>query len=524
MTTRQYSNEIHNIKLQIRRYSHRSFFEAAIGYLQEKHGDPIEELRRMPWIAMFAVKLSLLETSGALEVTKEEFLRIANKIYALQHIAADAKGTGFNLALRSMIMQQMWYQRGESLALQSLLRQSNFFSKYDGVYEKEFTRIAGLSLRNFYRITICLWVMAIENKKSYVVEINLAELIYRLYPSIGFPELMAYCRLTSIHIDNLPAFMEGFRLKDTFRSEYFQETPFKNKPIVVIGNSMYIFNSIVFMEGTSSLVPSLLKKESKTFKNDFGTDFEQYVGKFISESGLEFWTEKEIEVYYKKHGLKGKVVDYLIFGEDGSIILIECKAVEPSDIVKASYEADILRRSLEASFIKAIFQGQEVTHLLSSTEKFKEKKFRQLVVTHEDHGILDARYLATYIDTDLESTLTVKHGNLKLQLDDIFYLTIGDLEQTLIAKAEGLFVLADFLRECAEDQRQAHKRRMTFNQFIGEKIPKPSRVSSTMTSEFHQHFEDLKECIESGQKFWAGGVDRLIKVHELFTKSIHLII
>lgn len=73
--------------------------------------------------------------------------------------------------------------------------------------------------------------------------------------------------------------------------------------------------------------------------------------------------------------------------------------------MKASFDAGLLRRSLEKSFIKAIEQGNTAARLISETEKFKGCKFRLTVITHEDHAIINGRFVADNIDFDLDDRL-----------------------------------------------------------------------------------------------------------------------
>lgn len=521
MIGKNYQTKLKSVRSELSRYTHQSVFEAAVRHLQGKSKDPLGHVKMMPWIAMFVVKQALLEREGGRVMSDTEFYGVANSVYAMQAVASSIDEGAINLKLRAMVVQQIWYQKGSMHGLLSLFRQSTFFANGDPYYSDSFEAETGVSLRSFYIITLYLLTMVRSIESSHVVEVNLYCLIYHLCPEVPPIHILAYLLLTSIRIDGLSRFIAEHRLDDSPQSEYFQETPFKYKPIVLHGDEAYIFNSVIFEVGIAGLVPSLLKKKLHGFKDRFGAVFERYVKSLLDSSGLDYWDEGQLRKYYKQNQLDGKVVDFVVFGADGEVCLIECKAVEPSDIVKASFDAGLLRRSLEKSFIKAIEQGNTAARLISGTEKFKSCKFRLVVITHEDHAIINGRFVADNIDFDLESRLQNGTAPAVLDLNDVLYVTIEDFENLMKAQEIGAYDALTFFRECCEAQLAPTSRKMMTSQFANEKLPNGIGRATAISQEMNCYLEEIKEILEKNKRYWDGRVQDLIRAREQLVNALH---
>lgn len=517
MSERNYQAKLNSVRSELSRYTHQSVFEAAIRHLQGKSKDPLRHVMMMPWIAMFVVKQALLEKEGRRAISDSEFYNVANNVYSMQASASSIEEGAIALKLRAMMIQQIWYQRGDTHGLLSLFRQSTFFASGDPFYSNSFETETGLSLRSFYTITLYLLTTTRSVDNSHVVEINLHSLIYHLCPAVPPSHILAYLLFVSIRTDRLSRFIEKYRLESSPQSEYFQETPFKYKPIVLHENFVYIFNSKIFEAGIATLIPSHLKKRTPGFKDRFGKDFERYVKLLLDSSRLNYWDEDQLKKYYKQNKLDGKVVDFVIFGTDGEVCLIECKAVEPSDIVKASFDAEVLRRSLEKSFIKAIEQGSAAARLMSETEKFGDCKFRLAVITHEDHAIINGRFVSENIDFNLESRLQKDATPVALDLNDVLYLTIDDFENVIRAQETGAYDAIAFFRECCEAQLEPISRRMMTSQFVEEKLPSGIGRTTAISQEMDNYLEETRSILEQNKKYWNG------KAHELMIARSQLI-
>ncbi len=279
------------------------------------------------------------------------------------------------LKLRPMLLQQSWYQQSTTDNCITLLRQMHWFTIRNNNHSREFKKSYGVTLESFY--TISIFIITRTNKeKAGIQGINLYELLFYLTPHIPLIEITNYFSLIGIRAQDLSTSFKSHRLPEekNQQSEYFQPSPLRFKPIIIDGNRALIPNKNLFTAGISSLVPDLLKKKLReSFKNEFGNDMESYVGELLEGSKLKYLNEKQILETYRRHNIKkGKVTDFII--EGSTSIIIECKAIEPGDIVKSSYSSELIYRHLQESFIKAIDQIQETTNSLKKHSPSKIEK------------------------------------------------------------------------------------------------------------------------------------------------------
>jgi hypothetical protein len=534
MSAPKYSSKIKTIKSELSRYTHRSVFIQAISYLRNKNANAAQEVTKMPWIIMLLVKFSFLEREGELNITSAEFLTLANTLYGLQSVASNINEKGsIELKLRALTVQQLWYQQNHQTDYLAIVRQSSLLRREDEFYDKEFQKIAGLTLDNFFTIALYLMTLARVDVTSNVMEVSLPTIVYHLTPDVPLVQLANFFKLLAVKFENISNFLKNdHELQDEPQSEFFQETPFKLKPIIIDGSNVFIFNSRIFVTGISLLVPTILKKQIANYKTEFGADMESYVGRIIAQSNLKHMNEEFIgQVYaktglrakYKKVGIGGKAVDYAICDEHNRVVLIECKAVEPSDLVKASYDPEILRRSLEKSFINAIVQGQETKFLLSQSPDFKEKTFKLAVITHQEFNIFGGTMVGKCIDFNLEQRMIDKYGQLPIDLNDIVYIPIGDFERALGAHSIGDINFHDFIDDSLLQQMQPAGARFSMSQVVNEKITGSIPHPSELAAEIDKLTDRVISAMESSSHRWTGKVRKLIldsdKIIKFLTKG-----
>ncbi|WP_252271426.1 GapS1 family protein [Pseudomonas subflava] len=519
MSIEKYQQEIRLISHELERYNHFSVISAAVGSLTADNSDRKKAIMRMPWVLLLLLKLALLGKSGEKSMSREEYYGFSNRLYGIQHLASNLDAQTIELQLRPMLLQQLWYQRGDESALLSLFRQSLLLNGENPWYADEFRKISGIKLRNFYIITIHI-MLSVKNHKLTVLDINLFQLIHNLCPQIPFNELFRYLALIGVRTSDLQAFIESHRLDDIYQSEYYQDTPFKERPILINGDQLLVVDSTLFFASMAEFVPRYLKK-IPGHKDQFGPDFEKYINELLEFSKLKYWPENIIESLYKKYGIQGKVVDFLTHDEK-HVILIESKAIEPSSIVKTATDPELLKKLLEKSFIKAIHQGMHSATELAKTPEFKDKKFSLLIVTHEDFGIFGGRWVADHIDTNLQCELNKKHPTTPLSLDDIFYCTINDLEDLARGQAAGTVDLFNLVESASTAEKSGLERRMIFQQVIDDHLKGSADRHQSMMREMDLYLADMRHVIELNIKFWSGKAMLLMATREQFLRELNL--
>lgn len=519
MSIEQYQQEVRLLCRELEKYEHFSVISAAMMSLAADNSDRKIVVMRMPWILLLLLKLALLGNSGVKSMSRGTYYKLANRLYNIQHLASDLDAKKLELQLRPMLFQQLWYQHGDEAALLSIFRQSLLLGGDNSWYADEFHKASGVRLRNFYLITMHI-MLSIKSHKLTVMELNLFQLIHNLCPKIPFEELFRYLALIGVRTSDLREFFNSHRLDDIYPSEYYQDTPFKERPILINGEQLLVVDSVLFFAAMAEFIPRYLKK-IPGHKEQFGPDFESYIDELMAFSKLQYWSEGTIESFYKRHGIKGKVVDFLVYS-DTQVILIESKAIEPSSIVKTATDPKLLNKLLEKSFIKAIRQGVHSAAELAKTPEFRDMKFSLLIVTHEDFGIFGGRWVADYIDVGLEQELIQAYPVMALSLDDIFYCTINDLEDLARGQAAGIVNFFGLIESASTAGISGLKRRMVFQQIINERLKGAADRHESLMKEMDRYLADMKCFVKLNNEFWSGKAMSLMATREQFLRELNL--
>lgn len=519
MSTEQYQQEIRLLCHELERYDHFSVIGAAVISLVADSSDRKAVVMRMPWVLLLLLKLALLGKSGEKCMSKEKFYTFANRLYNIQHLASNLDAKTIELQLRPMLFQQLWYQRGDEAALLSLFRQSVLLVGGNPWYADAFYKASGVQLRNFYLITMHI-MLSVKSHRVTVLELNLFQLMHHLCPQISFEELFRYLALVGVRASDLPAFIGSHRLDDIYPSEYYQDTPLKDRPILINGEQLLVLDSILFFAGMAEFVPRFLKR-IPGHKDQFGPDFERYIDELMVFSRLQYWSEENIESFYRRYGIQGKVVDFLVYNEE-QVVLIESKAIEPSPIVKTATDPELLKRLLEKSFIKAIWQGVHSAAGLSKTSEFKGRKFSLLIVTHEDFGIFGGRWVADYVDVGLEQKLMQAYPEIALCLDNIFYCTINDLEDLARGHAAGVVDFFGLIDSASTVGISGGERRMTFQQVILERLKGAADRHESLMKEMDRYLEDMRCIAKRNNEFWSGKAISLMAIRDQLLRELNL--
>lgn len=508
MSATKYQRNIAKLISELAGYDHVSVIEAAVNSLISKRADGVDTWRRLPWIQFFLLKLALLGESGAKKMGVAEFNRFANRLYSVQSDAAGLSASSVQLQLRPMILQQMWYQRDMETTTVALIRQRLFFIGKNEWYALEFEKRTGLKLNYFYAITI--YILTVVRDHDYTaVNINLFELLHKLCPAIPYVQILNYFALVGVRTADLPGYVKMHKLDGVHQSEYFQDTPLKGKPILVNGEHMLVVDIHMFAGAVGDFVPDFLKR-IPYHKDYFGPDFQDYIDGLLGHAELSFWREQpQLEGFYKQHGLTGKIVDFLVEGPD-RIVLVECKAIEPSPVVKTASNPLLLKKNLEESFIKGIKQGVHAAYGLGSTPRFAGKKFSLLIVTHEDFGIYGGRWVADFIEPELSSWMTESYPGVMLSLDDIFYCTVEDFENLTRGHLIGVCDFHAVVASASTAGIDPIRQRLVFNQHLSEQIAGSIGRHPPLAEEIHDCLGGLSSTYMKNRKYWGSNVAELI--------------
>lgn len=524
MTTKNYHSEITKIRRELSAYRPDSFLKHVVEHLHwsQTQNPPIIG---MPWTCLFLLKLAMQESSGnGRDMAKAEFGILANKLHKIQHLACPIADGNIQLMLRPMILQQAWYQGEVVSDVKTMTRQIIWYSDEDSPYNKKFFETYGLSLRNFYLISLYLDI-TIADKAQGIIGINLYQLIFNLTPTISLKDIIRYFLVIAVRSQDLPAFFNEHWVrsedKQHQQSEYFQTTPLRTKPVLLDGDNLFIYNTKLFSRGVSTLIPELLKKISNwNFKDHFGPAMEKYIGSLLAASSIEHLSEKDLKKCCQKNNIpRGKMADFLI---QGSInIILESKAIEPGDIVSSVFNPEILRSHLQKNFIKGIEQCQESIKRLRLTKEYAQAEFACVVVTHEDFWFASADDITKYVDPELEARVLNDHGCIPLPFTNILFITIDAVESIFEAVSKKQTDLGSFLQDCIETLATPEGKRFTMSHLIQDKLAQKMSGHSIIqqkADEWHDYFQSI---LDTNKSAWQGQSAELIQQRMVVLEVLH---
>ncbi|MBC3244629.1 hypothetical protein HU746_08175 [Pseudomonas lurida] len=522
MTAEKYDAQIKKIRRELSVYKPDSVLQQVIDHLHWS-----QTLERpasgMPWICLFLLKIAMQECGGGhRDMVSAEFSSLANRLYRMQHLACPIGLGDVHLMMRPMVLQQAWYQGSTFPDIKAMTRQMIWYSNEESPFAEKFLELYGLSLKDYYLISLYLDVCVADGAKG-IVGINLYELIFYLSPSISLRSIFRYFLLVSIRSQDLPSFFQKHKVQGELhqQSEYFQTTPLRKKPVLLDGENLFIYNSRLFSRSVGAMVPDLFKKIAGWgYKDYFGPTMEQYLGRLLQTSSLTYQAEEQLNQCCRDNSVvKGKMADFLAIGNIN--IFIESKAIEPGDIVSSVFDPGVLKNILSSSFIKGIEQCQESAYRLRMTKEYAAAEFACIVVTHEDFWFASAEDIVRAIDPELETKVIAKYGHVPVSFDHVLFMTIEAVENILQAASLGEIQLDKFVMECAQALKTPEGKRFTMDHMVEEKLA--GRISGVpiITQKADEWMDFFLTQLDANKTAWQGLSAELIHQRRTVINSLH---
>lgn len=522
MTAEKYDSQIKKIRRELRVYKPDSVLQHVVDHLHWS-----QSLERpadgMPWICLFFLKMAMQECGGGYrKMVKGEFDKLVNKLFRSQHLASPIGEGDLDLMVRPMVLQQAWYQGSSYYDVKAITRQMIWYTDKETPFSIKFFELCGFPLEEFYLISLYLDVCVADQAKG-VVAINLYELIFCLSPTIPLKNIVKYFLLVAVRSQDLPDFFQAHRIEADLhqQSEFLQITPLRKKPILLDGDNLLIYNSKLFSRSVGTLIPDLLKSDKNWgYKDFFGPTMELYLYSLLQASPLKFYTEKQLDQCCRANSvIKGKMADFLVVGEVN--IIIECKAIEPGDIVSSVFKPELLKINLPKSFMIGIEQCQESIHRLHRTKEYAGKKFACIIVTHEDFWFASAEDIVRNIDPGLEDKIRHKYGCIPVSFDSILFVTIDAVENILQAASEGEINLDGFVLECAQTLKTPEGRRFTMSHVVQDKLVGKFGGTPMINKKADEWASFFLTELDANKAAWQGLSSELIRQRMLVMETLH---
>lgn len=505
------------IKRSLAQYEKFSILKCGLNYLVTQECGNKNIAMSMPWLIFLLIKWSMQEeANGKIPITQGQLLEVANQLYQLQSLAADLKGAGgLVVKLRRMLMQQSAPQTHPGDNALSFSRQRNWFEKSrDKYFEECFKKASGISLSTFFDIS-SYFLLHVNAKESPIYDMG--RLVIDLSPSTSLRDIALYLTLVAVKIEEIPEFMKVQPASENKPAEYFSDTPFLFKPLIVNGQQLIVANRNVFMRAMASFVSNTLKKvDGRRFKNHFGDELERYVSELLKRTGMTFTPEAEIKALYKEMNYAGKVVDFII--EDRFRIFLDCKAIEPNEYISTLADPAELAEGLKESYIKAIWQGQECCHLVNKSARMEPRAPFLLVVVHRDHYISSGVRVAEDLKNGIEAEIVAEYGYVPIPLERIYYLTIHDFERILSNVRLKNQEISSMLEKAVQADKKAETNKLLFSMHVDEFH---GQNDEELISAAEEEFTKVLEVVEHNQSYWNGKAQQYLRRRSELIQIVH---
>lgn len=522
MKAEKYDAQIKKIRRELSVYKADSVLQCVIDHLHWS-----QTLERpasgMPWICLFLLKIAMQECgNGYRDMAKKEFGSLSNKLFRIQHLACPIGLGDVYLMMRPMVLQQAWYQGQTFPDIKAMTRQMIWYSDEDAPFAEKFLELYGLSLREFYLISLYLDICVADGAKG-IVAINLYQMIFFLTPSVSLKSIVNYFLLVAIRSQDLPSFFKGHIVNGELhqQSEYFQTTPLRKKPVLLDGDNLFIYNSKLFSRSVGTLVPDLFKQvKGWGYKDFFGPTLERYIETLLSSSGLSYYTEEQLNQRCRESSVVGgKMADFMVSGKVN--VIFESKAIEPGDIVSSVFDPEVLKRSLAGSFIKGIEQCQESVYRLKMTKEYDEAQFVCIVVTHEDFWFASAEDVVRAIDPELQSKIIAKYGCVPVPFENVLFVTIDAVENILQAVSNGEARLDTFIGECAQALQTPEGKRFTMDHMVQDKLAGKISGNPALNKKADEWLNFFQTEMDANKIAWQGMSEELIRQRMFVIDILH---
>jgi len=479
ITTQNFSEEAFfaaykQIRNQFRRYYPLAIIEATFDYLKPAQTS-IEDLQKHPWLVFLLIKWVLLDEQFYLRdkqgISKKDFLSLLGKMHGLGSKSTarmPSEYAHYHLWFRNISYQQFIYQsdfNGSAFARQSLMFDS---LPKNHLFRAEFKKSTGIPLSDFFELAAMLLARFMTDKNLAISTSWFAPANHRYDES----KIKCFLDILSCDINSLRIhLMAGNDTKKRRSSELYEETKFVKFPLFKDNGQYHIWHPTLFNRGLEYFVYDTLRSPDPSgFMNKFGDIFETYVHRSIQYLGLPYLREEQMQAMLS--GI-GKVTDFLIT-EDGANIFVDAKGVEMAYLGKVSHNPDVILDKVETSALKGIEQGFQIVKRLTAQGSLNQTFHARnenylLIITFKELYLGNGKDFYDAVAKNKIDALVGNSNSPPIPLENIYFLTVDDMDHFANCVKEGEVGFIDFIRNVVKEDSSASGKRFHFRQHL-EKV------------------------------------------------------
>ena len=367
---------------------------------------------------------------------------------------------GFNTALsphlsiRKISQQQFWTMRRESIPY-GFARQYHLFGGLasNHSFRQSFLHVTGVNMDDFFDLSFDLFLKTMTG----VTVDNAKTVSDTLFQTSGKGLCTRFMDSLAKPADKVSSWLQDFeKAKDEkFRSvkfEYFQDSPFFLYPLMKLEQSYVVLSHVLLHSSLSTFIYDVLRADDREgFTAKFGkTVFEEYLRQSFASVGLTFLTESDLETHFKGRSYQ-QLIDFIVVENDCNIF-VEAKGVAMRWEGLVDERPGTIRNHTKSSIRAAIKQAFDVSYQLRDTVKVKgieigSKANYLLVVTFKDFYLGNGQQFRDHVaKKELDALIDKYGGQAPIPLENIFFVSIDELDIVLGAIAHGSFALSELMR------------------------------------------------------------------------------
>jgi len=335
-----YKDRYIGFRKSFRKYPVNQILNACIGYIYSEEKEPLDGLKKKPWLILLFMKWVLLdgvaEGKKGRQLTPETFNRMLFQLNEYFFNQTHVSYSNHVLMIRNVAYQQFSFQR--SVSSMALSRQWRFFTKVDGnhFFRSAFKTETGLEIERY--LAFCMVLVGhfiLTDKQINPVVSPHSFLVEGETPTFTEEEVRLFLDSLSISCQNAS---KHFDRNSKYLNEVYETSAFFQRPLLKNLNGTYTcVHPMALFRALESIVYKRLKQHDSTkFAEKFNVPiFERYIEEGLSYAKSNYWDEKRLK---EEFGWNGKVVDFAIF-EDDAIVLVDAKAVEMREHGKSTFKS-----------------------------------------------------------------------------------------------------------------------------------------------------------------------------------------
>jgi hypothetical protein len=468
----------------LRRYEPESMLAHAIDALYKVYlGDTDVIGRYQPWNILLAMKWALQEADALSHRRSPATLNDLHTVLNILHeidgqVRMPSEYEHVTLFMRHLAFQQFWFQHEPSA--EALVRQDLLFSSLPAnhLFAREFYDLTGVRPSEFIDLAFAVLALLLKTPSPRVMSRGNFQTIEH---SLACGGLDGFLQCLSKSIPELHAWLvaeefQGMSVAD----QKILPTPLLDTPLIRAASGDYVIISPTLLSRSleSAIYRMLRRSNPANFGDQFGPIFEKYVGRCLTDSGLEYIDEGELKARLQG---PGKCVDFLLM-EDDCHVLIDAKGIEMSARGRVSQRADLVLQAIKTSAVKAIEQGMATSRRirdLSSTNPLAQGRDEMflLIVTFDDLFLGNNSEFDTIFGKHLLPRLERDYGlPLPIPLDHVFFLSIDELERLLVRVYAKNASVGGILRYARTQDASDRTRKFTFQQHLDSLTTQEKRL------------------------------------------------